>query len=68
MAAGINREAIRGVVGGTVEAVANIFLVRKTLVDNAVGENKEVGGKGEGPGARNGCCTGLVTDVPRIVA
>ncbi len=39
---------------GVVEVVADPLLVLNALVDDAVAEEEEVGGEGEGPGARDG--------------
>lgn len=39
---------------GIVEVVADPLLVFDALVDDAVAEQEEVGGEGEGPGARDG--------------
>lgn len=35
--------------------VAEVVFVFDALVDDAVGEEEEVGGEGEGPGAGDGC-------------
>ena len=60
MAAGVDRERVRGVAGGIFEAVTDVFVILDTLVYDAVGEDEEVGGKGEGPGAGDGCFMKLV--------
>ena len=36
--------------------VAEVFLVFDAVVYDAVGEDEQVGGEGEGPGAGDGCC------------
>ena len=59
MAARLDHQRVRGVIGGVVEAVADIFLVLDTLVYDAIGEDEEVRGKGEGPGAGDGCFMGV---------
>ena len=60
VAAGLDQERVGGVVGGViVEAIADVFVVLDSLVNDAVGEKEEVGGEGEGPGAGDSC-EGLV--------
>ena len=36
--------------------VAEVFFVFDAVVYDAVGEDEEVGGEWEGPGASDGCC------------
>lgn len=60
LAAGFNHERVWGVIGRIVKAVTDVFLVLNTLVDDAVGENKKVGGEGKGPGAGDSCYMKLV--------
>lgn len=45
-----------GTFGGG-DVVAEVLFVFDALVDDAVGEEEEVGGEGEGPGAGD-CCVG----------
>lgn len=64
MAATLEEQRIRvvGVAGGVVlvvrvvEVVADPLLVLDALVDDAVAEEEEVDGEGDGPGARDGFC------------
>lgn len=43
---------------GRVEVVAEVLFVFDAEVDDAVGEEEEVGGEGEGPGGGDGCGVG----------
>lgn len=60
LAAGFNHERVCGVIGRIIKAVTHVFFVLQTLVDNAVGENKKIGGEGKGPGAGDSCYMKLV--------
>ncbi len=65
MAARFDHERIRGIIGSIFKAVADIFFVLETLVHDTVGQDQEVRGKGEGPGAGNRCFKTLVNDMQR---
>ena len=68
MAAQVDGERIRGIIGGIFKTVTHVFIVLDTLEHNTVGQDQQVRGKGECPGAGNSCFNGLVKDVQRGVA
>ena len=69
MSAGLEEEGVGLVVGGGFggvdETIAHVFFGHYSVVDDAIGEVDEVGGKGESPGARDGCNGGVVSVVLR---